>query len=78
MNYASVVNEDNEGRIYRCELENEGWSLGVKELMVRKDYFDGKLVLTEDFYNTVFLHINPSWIKSFIEDVTPPQQLELF
>ena len=78
MNYESAVNADNLGRVYKCELENDGWSLGIKELMVRKDYFDGKFVMTEDFYNDVFLHINPRWIKRIVEDITPPHQLKLF
>ena len=78
MKYKEVVNEDNEGRIYRCEVEVEGQSLGVWELMVRKDWYKDGYVLTRNFYDDVFLHIKPSWIKSFIEDITPPLQLELF
>ena len=75
MKYKEVVNEDNEGRIYRCEVEVEGQSLGVWELMVRKDWYKDGYVLTRNFYDDVFLHIKPSWIKSFIEDITPPKQL---
>ena len=78
MKYVDVVNEDNEGRIYRCELEVGGQSLGVWELMVRKDWYKDGYVLTRNFYDDVFLHIKPSWIKSFIEDITPTKQLELF
>ena len=78
MKYVDVVNEDNEGRIYRCEVEVEGQSLGVWELMVRKDWYKDGYVLTRNFYDDVFLHIKPSWIKSFIEDITLPKQLELF
>ena len=78
MKYKEVVNEDNEGRIYRCELEVEGQFLGVWELMVRKDWYKDGYVLTRNFYDDVFLHIKPSWIKSFIEDITPSKQLELF
>lgn len=77
MNYESVVNEINLGRIYACELEVNDWSLGVKELMVRQDC-DGKYVLSENLYDDVFLHINPSWIKCIVEDITPLQQLKLF
>ena len=77
MKYKEVVNEDNEGRIHRCEVEVEGQFLGVWELMVRKDWYKGGYVLTRNFYDDVFLHIKPSWIKSFIEDITPPLQLEL-
>lgn len=78
MNYTSAVNEDNEGRIYRCEVGVEGCFLGVWELMVRKDCYEDRYVLTRNFHDDVFLHMNQSWIKSFIEDITPPQQLELF
>ena len=78
MNYSSIVNEANEGRIYRCEVEVEGCSLGVWELMVRKDCYEDGYVLTRNFYDDVFLHMKPSWIKSFIEDITPPQQFEMF
>ena len=78
MKYKEVVNEDNEGRVYRCEIEVKGQSLGVWELMVRKDWYKDGCVLTRNFYDDVFLHIKPSWIKSFIEDITPQQQLELF
>lgn len=80
MKYVEVVNEDNEGRIYKCELEVGGQPLGVWELMVMKDWYKGGYVLTRNFYDDGFLHIKPSWIKSFIEDITPPPllQLELF
>ena len=77
MNYESVVNEENEGRIYRCDVEVKDWSLGVWEVMVRKDWYKDGYVLTRNFYDDVFLHIKPSWIKSFIEDITPPQQMTL-
>ena len=78
MKYKEVVNEDNEGRIYSGEVEVGGQSLGVWELMVRKDWYKDGYVLTRNFYDDVFLHIKPSWIKSFIEDITPLKQLELF
>ena len=78
MNYSSIVNEDNVGRIYRCEIDVGQSPSEVWDVMVRKDWYEDGYVLTRNFYDDVFLHIKPSWVKSFIEDITPPQQFELF
>ena len=60
MKYTSVVNEDNEGRIYRCEITIGEGSSEVWDVMVRKDWYEDEYVLTSNFYDDVFLHIKPS------------------
>ena len=72
------VADDNVGRIYRCEIDVGESPSEVWDVMVRKDWYEDGYVLTRNFYDDVFLHIKPSWVKSFIEDITPPQQLEMF
>ena len=53
MNYSSVVNEDNVGRVYRCEIDIGECSSEVWELMVRKDWYEDGYVLTMNFYDDV-------------------------
>ena len=76
MKYEDVAVESNLGREYLCDMSVDDWSLGEKVLKVRafEDYF----VMTDDCSaDGWFRFYKPSWIKSVIKDVTPPQQMTL-